>query len=94
MVDDGSRDDTYRVVSESFRALWSPFRLGDRRCVRAISLMPLSAFYARNIGIKTGKGFRPLDVNVFESGAAFPKSFRANPGFDPRMGVPKLKEPQ
>lgn len=46
--------------------------------------------YAESIGIGTGKGRMPLDINVYRSVQELKGAFRANPGFDAARGVPKL----
>lgn len=46
--------------------------------------------YAESIGIGVGKGYRPLDINVYRSVKEMNKSFRNNPGFDASRGLPKL----
>jgi predicted nucleotidyltransferase len=49
---------------------------------------------ARRVGIGTGKGYRPLDVNVFASIPDMWQRFVMNPGFDPRVGLPVPRRPR
>lgn len=44
--------------------------------------------YAESIGIGTGKGHSPLDINVWKSIRKMKQTFRNSPNFDPSKGVP------
>jgi RHS repeat-associated protein len=58
----------------------------------AIAAVREAQAYARAIGIRNGKGYRPLDVNIYRNPAEMRAAFRANPDFDPSLGVPQLKQ--
>ncbi len=63
----------------------------DRTNPATISIVKEAQAFARQAGIGTGKGLRPLDITTAPSTRAFNQSFRANPNFDPKLGVPRLK---
>ena len=80
---------TYTVKSDLDIAAFGRVNKADSATVQA---MREAQAYAKKIGIGTGKGYRPLDFNVFHDAAEMAEAFRANPNFDPVLGIPKLKK--
>ena len=90
-------DEVYAFGSRT-KGTWTPKSdldiavFGDinQRSPKTLKAVKRAQEYARGIEIGTGKGHRPLDINVFESRAEMRKSFMGNPDFNRRLGVPRL----
>jgi RHS repeat-associated protein len=90
-------EDVY-VFGSRTKGTWTPksdldiaaFGNVDPLSPKALEAAKQAQAYAEKIGIGTGKGHRPLDINFWSSEADMRASFKGGPTFDPKKGVPKL----
>jgi RHS repeat-associated protein len=78
---------TYTAISDLDIALFGEINRYNPNTLRIIREVQK---YAESIGIGTGKGHTPLDINVWKSIKEMKQAFRNSPNFDPSKGVPTV----